>query len=77
MDKITHKMGVGIIVRDNMSKVLAMLSASKVFIISPDIAKAMAALKAITSCRDFGFLKVVPKGDALLIVQALKNSSSN
>jgi ribonuclease HI len=53
------------------------VSAPKNHIIAPDIAEAVAALRAVTFCRERGFSKVVLEGDALQVVNALKSSTSN
>ena len=47
MDKHRRKMGIGVIVRDSMGKVLATLSAPKDYIIELDIAEVVVTLRAI------------------------------
>lgn len=69
-------MGVGVIIRDSKGEVLATLVAPKAYILTLDIAEALAALKAVSLSRDLGFNKVL-KGDVIVVVQALQRSGSS
>jgi hypothetical protein len=71
VDEHRRKMGIGVIVRDSMGEVLVTLSALKDYIIDPNIAVAMAALRAVLYCGELGFLRVILEVDALQVVQAL------
>jgi ribonuclease HI len=77
VDGTHRRMGMGVIVRDPNGEVVAMLSAPRNYITAPDIAEAVAALKAVTFCRELGFSKVILEGDALQVVNALKASTRN
>lgn len=68
VDKNNKTMGIGVIVRDNNGEVLATFSAPKAHIIDPVIAKASAALRAITLLRELCFYKVIMEGNALQII---------
>jgi hypothetical protein len=60
-----RKMGIGVIVKDNIKEVLAMLSASKDYIIESIATEAMSALRADVFSRELGLQRVELKGDAL------------
>lgn len=51
VDKDNRRMSIGVIMRDQKGKVLAMLIASKPHIISPAVAKAMTALRVVVFAR--------------------------
>lgn len=77
VDHGNRKMGIEVIIRDSRGGVKATLAVQKAYIIAPDIAKALAALKAVSLSRDLSFYKVVLKGGALSMVQVLRSSGSN
>lgn len=77
MDHANCRMGVRVIICDFRGQVLTTLEAPKAYISAPDIAKALTAMNAVSFCRDLGFSKVIWEGDALLVVQVLRRSSSN
>lgn len=77
VDSVNRRMGIGVIVRDHTREVIATISAPKNYITAPDIAEAVAALKAVTFCRERGLSKVVLEGDALQVVTALNSSTGN
>lgn len=68
--KYNRKMGIGVIVCDNMGEVLATLLDPKAYIIAPNIAEATSVLQAVNFTRELGFYKVVLEGDAIQVVQA-------
>jgi hypothetical protein len=59
-----------------MGEVLATLSSPRDYITEPDIAEAIAALRAAYLCQELGFYRVILKGDALKVVQALKKGDA-
>lgn len=65
-------MGVWIIVRDQEMNVLASMCFFKQFIVDRVVAEAYAAWNAVEFSRDLGMLKIILKGDALEIVNALR-----
>jgi hypothetical protein len=77
VDKMSKKMGIGVIVCDSKGEVMATLSTLKAFIFDPAIAKAIAALRAVTFSRELRFYKAILEGDALQVVQALKKDGTN
>jgi ribonuclease HI len=77
VDLVNCRIGIGIIARNSQGEVVASMSAPKCYIIALDIAGAVAALRAITFCRELGFTRVVLEGDAIQIVQVLKSSTHN
>jgi ribonuclease HI len=62
VDSVNRRMGIGVIVRDHTREVIATISAPKNYITALDIAEAVAALKAVTFCRERGLSKVVLEG---------------
>lgn len=64
MDKENKKIGIGVIVRDNMGELLTMLSVPKEYIIALDIAEASTALRAANCCRELSLYRVILKDDA-------------
>jgi hypothetical protein len=77
VNKENRKMGIGVIVRDNMGEVFTTLSVPKDYIIALDIAKASAALWVANFCRELGLYRVILEGDAFQIVQALRKDGRN
>lgn len=63
-----RKTSICVIVRNSMGEVLATLSTPKDYIIEPDIAEAIAALRATQFCHELGFYKVILEGDALQVL---------
>jgi hypothetical protein len=59
------KMGIDVINRDSKGKVLATLAEPQDNIIAPDVAEAMAALRAVNFSSPLGFFKIILEGDAL------------
>jgi ribonuclease HI len=76
VDLTLQRMGVGLIVRDGEGSVLAAMCTSVDFIIDPTVAEAMALWKAVSCCLDLGFSRIHLEGDALEVVQALKQTGS-
>jgi hypothetical protein len=56
-----------------MEELLATLSSLKDYIIEPDIAKIMVALRDVQLCHELSFYEVILKDDALKVIQALQN----
>jgi ribonuclease HI len=77
VDSVNRRMGIGVVIRDSNGEVVATVSSPRNHITAPDIAEAVAALRAVTFCREVGFSKVVLEGDALQVVHALKSSTRN
>jgi hypothetical protein len=72
VDKHKMKMSISVIVRDEMREVLTTLSSSIDHRIEPDVAEAIVTLRATHLCCKLGFYKVVLKGNAFQVVQALR-----
>jgi ribonuclease HI len=77
VDSVNCQMGIGIVARNSLGEVVASMFAPKSYIVAPDIAEAVAALRAAKFGRELSFTRVVLEGDALQIVQALKSSTPN
>jgi hypothetical protein len=58
VDLVNCRMGIGIIARNSQGEVVASVSAPKSYIIAPDIAEAVAALRAVTFCRELASLEL-------------------
>lgn len=67
-----HKMGIGIIVRNNMGEVLACLSSSRCSYSLLAVAECRVLLRAFEFCQEMGFTHVEFEGDDQTIVQAIK-----
>jgi hypothetical protein len=67
-----QKMGIGIIVRDHTSSVLAVVSASRPHVTDLATAEAIATWKTTKVCTLMGFQKVILEGDSLEVVKALQ-----
>jgi hypothetical protein len=77
VDKNKRNMGVGDIIRDRMGEVLTTLSTPKDYIIDPNLAEAMSALRAVTFSHEMWFTKMVLEGDALQDVHAQRKDRRN
>jgi hypothetical protein len=75
VDIPNKKVGVGVVVRDEGGNFLASLATTVPFIVDPVVAEAVAAWKAVSFSRDLGLQRVIFKGDALEIVNALGQES--
>lgn len=72
MDKYNKKMSIGIIVRKLERGVLATMSDSKLYIMDPIVAEALATLATAVFNTELGLQKIVLEGDAFKIEQTLK-----
>lgn len=75
LDISNKRMGVGVVVRDASGAILASMVTTIPFIRDPTVAEAMAAWKAVVFCSELGFQRVIFEGDALEIVNALRQES--
>lgn len=75
IDKHNHKMGVGVIARDVEGLILASMYTTVPFITDPSVVEAVATWKAVVFCIEKGFQRIYLKGDALEIVQALRQEA--
>ncbi|XP_042968948.1 uncharacterized protein LOC122301606 [Carya illinoinensis] len=75
-DKASCKVGVGVVLRDWNSKVLATLRMEQDLFPDPHMAEAFAALQAVMLCKSLGHQDVVLEGDSLLVVEGLKSQSN-
>lgn len=66
------KMGIGIVIRDDMGEVLACLSSSRGFISQPIIAECWALSRAMEFCSKLGFYQLEIEGDAQVSIQVIK-----
>ncbi|XP_059455066.1 uncharacterized protein LOC132185289 [Corylus avellana] len=73
LDIQRKRTGIGVIVRDHEGKPLAMLCASKRHVYNPTMAKAIAACRAVELAVQLDLHRFISKGDALVIVQALRS----
>ncbi|XP_042962557.1 uncharacterized protein LOC122296825 [Carya illinoinensis] len=71
VDKVSCKVGVGAIIRDWESKVLATFRMKHDLFPDPLMAEAFAALQAATFCKSLGYLDIIMEGDSLLVVSGL------
>ncbi|XP_042993245.1 uncharacterized protein LOC122319281 [Carya illinoinensis] len=76
VDKASGKVGVGVVVRDWNSKVIATLRMEQELFPDPHMAEAYAALQAVMLCNSLGHRDVVLEGDSLLVVEGLKSQSN-
>jgi hypothetical protein len=72
IDSGKQKMRIGIIARDHMGSVLAVVCASRPHVTEPTTTEAIAAWKLADVCLSLGFAKVVLEGDSLEVVKALQ-----
>jgi hypothetical protein len=56
---------ISVIIRDSKGEVLVTLTEPQDNIIAPDVAEAMAALRAVNFSSPLGFFKIILEGDAL------------
>ncbi|XP_042952141.1 uncharacterized protein LOC122289229 [Carya illinoinensis] len=76
VDKVACKVGVGVILRDWNSSVLATLRMEQDLFPDPHMAEAFAVQQAILFCKSLGHWDVVLEGDSLLVVEGLKAKSN-
>jgi ribonuclease HI len=73
--RLRGKMGVGVIIRDAEGLVVASLCSTVPSITDPPTAEAIAAWKAAELCHALGLQRVILEGDALAIVQGLRQEA--
>lgn len=73
VDVVRKRMGMGVVVRDHGGELLATQCATKDFITDPRTAEAYAAWRAVELSSQLGLQRIVLEGDALEIVNVLKN----
>jgi hypothetical protein len=73
LDCQNRLMGVGIIVRDSMCRVVAVMCSTLPYIKDPTVAEAIGAKRAVEFGRERGFPSIKLEGDALEIVLALRS----
>jgi ribonuclease HI len=71
VNKHRNKMGAGVVVRDSNGVVLTMLCTTRKSITSPAVAETVGAWAAVELAKRMGLRRVIFKGDALEIIQAL------
>ncbi|XP_042964700.1 uncharacterized protein LOC122298922 [Carya illinoinensis] len=69
--------GVGVILRDWKSKVLATFRMKQDLFPDPHMAEAFAALQAVNFCKSLGYQDIILEGDSLLVVEGLKSKSDD
>jgi hypothetical protein len=74
LDSVNQRMGVGVIVRDHMGRVIAARSTTVEFSSEPVVAEAIAALHAAEFSRDLGLPKIILEGDSLQVVNAVQDT---
>lgn len=67
------RMGVGIIVRDSLGRIVATSSFSVPVHVDMVVTEAMAALQAVEFCHGRSLLKIILKVDSLKVVSTIKN----
>jgi hypothetical protein len=72
LDQSSNSMGVGVIALDEWGSVVASMCDIIPFITDPTIAEAVAASKAVVFCSEQCFQRIILEGDALEIVQGLR-----
>lgn len=60
--------GVGVVARDFYGNVLGAKSLTKMVVVVPKLAEAMAAYKAMVFCKEVGFYEIILEGDAKQVV---------
>ncbi|XP_042958183.1 uncharacterized protein LOC122293771 [Carya illinoinensis] len=70
-------MGMDIIARDSNGDPHVMLATQKESVSSVFLAKAFALLRAFTLCAEMGIMRAEFKGDAKMVVEAIKDPNSN
>lgn len=68
--------GIGVVLRDSSRRVITALSQRIDHTSSVELAKALAARRAVVLARKLSLFDVIFERDCLRIIQALKNSSS-
>lgn len=71
------RIGIGVIIRDNMGPVFAAQCKTIHAVYDPTTAEAVAALHALELSRDSGLQEVLLEGDSKIVVTALKDIDSN
>jgi hypothetical protein len=74
VDNNNGRIGVGIVVQDFEGVVVAARSATKIFMVAPVVVEALAAFNAMELCNEMGFVDIILEGEALQIVNAVKNN---
>jgi hypothetical protein len=77
IDKTNMRMGLGAIVRNHKGDVIAEKSLTKLGNLKPVAAEALGALHVTEFSRDLDLRKIILKGNALPIVNAVKSSKRN
>jgi collagenase-like PrtC family protease len=65
------RMGVGVVVRDDVGVVMAAMSKLIPFIVDPTVTESVAAWQAVQFCCELGYLRVVLEGDSVSAVTTL------
>lgn len=77
VDSSNGKIGMGIIARDHVGRVIAMACGSSQYICNSGMAEAMAAREAIELCNSLGVQNFILEGDASDVVNALNQEGSS
>ncbi|XP_075658783.1 uncharacterized protein LOC142628604 [Castanea sativa] len=69
----SNKLGVGVVIKDSNGAVLASCSEQISQAYKAEETEVLAARKALSFAYELGFQNVIPEGDALSVIQALKS----
>ena len=77
LDPKGGRMGYGAVVQDHTRHVIAACSMVQTGFLSPESAKARAALMALHLCKDMGFTQIQLEGDALRVIEAVRDTAES
>ncbi|XP_059446554.1 uncharacterized protein LOC132178115 [Corylus avellana] len=67
-DKHKGYMGMGVIIRDHSSQVMAARSTTRLGYFEPTVAEAMSLLHGVSLCKELGFQNLMVEGDAQIVI---------
>jgi hypothetical protein len=76
LDKTGGKMGIGVVVRDEMGYVIDAVSKTRQGFFEPVMGEKIAQYQAAVTCKEMGIQKVWLEGEAKIIVDALHSDES-
>ncbi|KAF5444913.1 hypothetical protein F2P56_034005 [Juglans regia] len=76
-DQSTHRMGVGIVIRDGVGDVIAFVCMPGYDVRDAVVAEANALWRAITLCEKIGIVDAILEGDALKVIKEVHDGEEN
>ena len=74
IDKAHGKVGIGVMIRDEKGRAVAIMSKTRIGTLEPTAGEALAAYHAVCLCRELGLQNIYLEGDAKQIVEAINSS---